>query len=87
MSESNGLPDAYRATALPSELIQRKFGCGAPDSNWEFSAYETDEITISLARKYLVDVSRVERLVPEGTDLQSVRLPITGYTSLIWRKR
>ena len=46
MSESNGLPDAYRATALPSELIQRKFGCGAPDSNWEFSAYETDEILL-----------------------------------------
>lgn len=46
MSESNGLPDAYRATALPSELIQRKFGCGVQELHLGPSAYEADEILL-----------------------------------------
>ena len=46
MSESNGLPDAYRAPALPSELIQRKFGCGVQELHLGSSAYETDEILL-----------------------------------------
>ena len=46
MSESNGLPDAYKATALPSELIQRKFGCGVQELHLGSSAHEADEILL-----------------------------------------